>query len=448
MIEIAWALIVILSLLMYVTLDGYDLGMGIRLLFDRDPVRRRELLEIVASAWDGNESWIILLGISLWTAFPGAYSAILPHVYLPLVASLIGLVLRGVAIEMVSQRDAYTTRGWMSLFIGGSVLCAFAQGVVFGALAQPVAIVDGTSTSSAFAFLTPYSVLTGIATVLLYTALGAGFVRFKTSGESRRRAGRDGRVIMVIAAVFILVTALSINATGAKLILDTPARVGWFTFFAVIAALGLVVAFVYFAKGSRTEDSATDRVPYLALVIATIAGVFAFGVGRYPVLLPPDMTLLKAAAPSQSLHFGLVGVGISIPFLLFYSWFAHRAFSGRYKQASESAPSPTPASTGTATQQAVQAENTATRYEVPSTHEGPLLVTLLRRTAWVVLGVLLYALCINVFSKYPQYHSATLTWIGVIALSVFAAVVWLREEVRSKDTDEEPDKPFNVSSKA
>ena len=69
--ELAWAFILVLSLVMYVTLDGYDLGMGIRLLFDRDPVRRRESLEIVASAWDGNESWIILLGITLWTAFPG-----------------------------------------------------------------------------------------------------------------------------------------------------------------------------------------------------------------------------------------------------------------------------------------------------------------------------------------------------------------------------------------
>ena len=442
MMELAWAFILVLSLVMYVTLDGYDLGMGIRLLFDRDPVRRRESLEIVASAWDGNESWIILLGITLWTAFPGAYSAILPHVYLPLVASLIGLVLRGVAIEMVSQRDAYTTRGWMSLFIGGSLLCAFAQGVVFGALAQPVAIVDGSSKSSAFAILTPYSVLTGIATVFLYTALGTGFVRFKTSGESRRRAGRQGRVITVFAAVFIVVTALSLGATGSPLMLDSPVRKTWFTVLCVIALLAAVVAFIYFARGARNEDSPVDRVPYLALVVMTIAGILAFGVGRYPILLAPDMTLTLAAAPSQSLNFAIVGVGLSIPVLLFYSWFAHHAFSGRYKISESEVPAPSQNHVAPAH----EAMDVDFEFRNTSRSTEPMLLTLLRRTGWVVLGVLLYAMCINVFTQYPQYHSAFLTWVGVIALSVIAAFVWLREELPSKDSDEETPRSLDTGA--
>src|SRR5918996_4100558 len=99
---IAWAALVLLCLLMYVVLDGYDLGIGIATLFERDSGHRHAMLEEVSFAWDGNETWLVLLVVSLWAGFPLPFGTILPHAYLALIVVLLSLILRGISVEMVS----------------------------------------------------------------------------------------------------------------------------------------------------------------------------------------------------------------------------------------------------------------------------------------------------------------------------------------------------------
>src|SRR5918992_1290448 len=98
-----WFLLALMCLLMYVTLDGYDLGIGVATLLERDARYRHEMLEQVAQAWDGNETWLVLLGVSLWAGFPLAFGTILPHAYLPLIVMLFALIVRGVSVELASQ---------------------------------------------------------------------------------------------------------------------------------------------------------------------------------------------------------------------------------------------------------------------------------------------------------------------------------------------------------
>ena len=116
-----WFGVVLLCLVMYVLLDGYDLGLGILTLLDGDPQRRRESVEIVATAWDGNESWIVLLGVALWAGFPTAYGIALPALYLPLVVMLLAIIVRGAAIEMVSASPTPPRGGLLAFGVGSLV---------------------------------------------------------------------------------------------------------------------------------------------------------------------------------------------------------------------------------------------------------------------------------------------------------------------------------------
>jgi cytochrome d ubiquinol oxidase subunit II len=330
MIAAIWFSIIVLCLVMYVVLDGYDLGIGINLLFERDPRKRREMVELVATAWDGNESWIILLGVSLWAGFPAAFGVILPYVYIPMIVTLFALVVRGVSVESISGASSLRTPWWMGLFTAGSLIAAFGQGLVIGALMEDVRTVDGAYAGSAMDFLTPFSVLTGLALVLLYATLGAAFVRLKGEGAIRDINARRGRVLLGFAITVSVITALSINATGAPLTLDTPLKLTLFIILASVAALAAIIAFVVFPRPDRKPSR--ESLPFAAVTTATVAGLLAFVVGRYPVLVPPDLTVQSAQSPAGTLNFLIYAVGANIPLLLFYNWYAHHVFRGKYRQ--------------------------------------------------------------------------------------------------------------------
>src|SRR6266540_4222227 len=137
---VVWCALVLLCLLMYVLLDGYDLGIGIGMLFEREARRRREMLEQVAQAWDGNETWLVLLGVGLWAGFPLAFGTILPHAYLPFIVVLFALIVRGVSVEMASQTSPAPK--WERAFGIASLVAAMAQGVVVGTLTEKLTVVD------------------------------------------------------------------------------------------------------------------------------------------------------------------------------------------------------------------------------------------------------------------------------------------------------------------
>ncbi len=144
----AWFVLILVCLLLYVVLDGYDLGIGIASLFERDGHYRHEMLELVAQAWDGNETWLVLLGVGLWAGFPLAFGTILPHAYLPLIVMLFAIIVRGVSVEMASQ--AAPAPAWERAFGIASLVAALAQGVVLGTLTASLTVVNGAFSGSAF----------------------------------------------------------------------------------------------------------------------------------------------------------------------------------------------------------------------------------------------------------------------------------------------------------
>src|SRR6202012_866442 len=181
-------IVVVFALLAYVVLDGYDLGIGVLTLFQRDAGRRRQMIEVVGNVWDGNETWILLIAMGLWGAFPDAYATALPGLYIPLLVMIFGLIFRGFSVEMTLRR-AVSDRIWTRLFGVGSLVAAFAQGVLFRGLLCGVTVRNQLFAGATWDFFGHgYAVLTGLVTVTLFALAGAAMLQAKTSGALRGQA--------------------------------------------------------------------------------------------------------------------------------------------------------------------------------------------------------------------------------------------------------------------
>ena len=167
-----WAGIIAFAVLAYVIVDGFDLGVGILFPWLKTGRDRDVAMNSIAPVWDGNETWLVLGGGGLYAAFPLAYAVALPALYAPLIAMLLGLVFRGVAFEFRWR----TRRGrflWDWAFAGGSTLAALCQGIALGALVQGIKVSGRAYGGGWYDWLTPFSVMTGVALVIGYALLGA-----------------------------------------------------------------------------------------------------------------------------------------------------------------------------------------------------------------------------------------------------------------------------------
>ncbi|MEV5387869.1 cytochrome d ubiquinol oxidase subunit II [Streptomyces sp. NPDC052721] len=407
MLEYAAYALALFSLGMYVVLDGYDLGVGM-LSLAAGPERRREYGEIVATAWDANESWIILAGVVLWAGLPGAYSVVLPAVYLPLAGMLIAVILRGLGLEMHSAAGRYR-RGWALLFGGASLAAAVCQGLVLGAVLTGPRQEGGRFTGGAFDWLSPYSLLCALGLVVVYLLAGAAWLQDKTEGWSRSRTRRTGRALLAAtAALAVLLGLLLPGADPQRLQLGEPLRAVPFWLAVAVAVGAGAVAWSGFGR-------APDWRPFAAVATLTAAGLPALVALTAPVVVPPASTVHQVASPHSSQLFLVLGVGLCMPFVLAYNVYAWRSFRGKYTDPVEQAPAP---------QRAVPRTPVA-----PPAPSGTVR-TVLRRTLLVVLGVLATALSQDVFGGVAE-------WIGPLGVTVLAGAAlaaWIAGDRRDLRT--------------
>src|SRR5580692_11715287 len=151
-----WVFVLAVSVLLYVLLDGFDLGVGILFGLTRDEAKRRGMMAAVAPMWDGNETWLVVAGVVLWGAFPIVYATLFSAFYVPLVLMLAGLILRGVAFEF-RNKALHLRWVWDIAFTGGSLLAAFMQGSMVGALVAGLPLEHGSYAGGALGWLTPFS---------------------------------------------------------------------------------------------------------------------------------------------------------------------------------------------------------------------------------------------------------------------------------------------------
>ncbi len=195
-----WAAVIAVAILVYVVLDGFDLGVGILFGTSRDPVLREEMMAAISPFWDGNETWLVIVGASLFGAFPTVYAVFLSAFYIPVLLLLFGLIFRGVAFEFRIRDDA--RRLWNRGFFVGSLVVAFVQGAAVGAMIRGIPVVDGQYAGGPFAWLAPLPVLSGIGLVVGYALLGAGWLTLKSEGALREWAWR--RIPFLAGAVLVV----------------------------------------------------------------------------------------------------------------------------------------------------------------------------------------------------------------------------------------------------
>ncbi len=318
-----WAGVIAASILIYIILDGFDLGVGI--LFGTTPAEehRQEMLNTIAPFWDGNQTWLVIIGASLFAAFPVVYAVFLGAFYIPVLLLLIGLIFRGIAFEFRGRAKQMLWLWDWGFFLGSTVV-AFVQGAAVGALMRGIPVVDGQYAGHALDWVHPFAIFTGFGMVLGYALLGAGWLVFKGDGALRDWA--YARIPWLAAAVIVMLgLAFTVSATfdaGAVAQSNLHAR-AWglvFPILGIIALLGAVAA-------ARTRRR--DGVPVALTTLFFIAAYLTLGVMFWPYMIPYTVTVANAASPDASLQFLFYCGVVVLPVIVIYTFGVYRVFRGK-----------------------------------------------------------------------------------------------------------------------
>lgn len=320
---IIWAAIIGFSIMAYVVMDGFDLGIGI--LFPTFDVgdERDQAMNSIAPVWDGNETWLVLGGGGLFAAFPLAYAIILPATYPLMIAMLLGLVFRGVAFEF-RWREPRHRAFWDAAFSLGSFVAAFSQGVTLGAILQGIHVEDNAYAGGWLDWLSPFSILTGIAVVIGYGMLGATWLIWKTEGTGQNHARR----MAYWFGLFTLLALAVVSMATPYLSYDYWRR--WFSMPGVILTaqvplLVLICAVIFFWALKRKLEA----TPFFIALAFFLLGFIGLGISIYPYVVPRSVTIWAASAPPESQLFMLIGTLFIIPTILIYTGWAYWVFRGK-----------------------------------------------------------------------------------------------------------------------
>ena len=320
-----WAVIIVVGVVMYVILDGFDLGVGIVFPFLPTDQDRDLAMNSVAPIWDGNETWLVLGGTGLFAAFPLAYAVILPGTYLPLIIMLLGLIFRGVAFEF--RFKAQSSRHWWDKsFHYGSLAATIAQGLVLGAFIQGFEVENRQFVGGMFDWLTPFTLLTGIALISGYALLGATWLIMKTEGELQERCYRLARGLLLAVLVFIGIVSLWTP------LLNPEIADRWFTWpnIAFLSPVPVVTALVAFGLW-RALDGRREVLPFVLSLVLFLLSFLGLGISLWPNVIPPDISIWDAAAPPETQIFVLIGTAILLPIILAYTGFTYFVFRGKVR---------------------------------------------------------------------------------------------------------------------
>ncbi|WP_255591226.1 cytochrome d ubiquinol oxidase subunit II [Geminicoccus harenae] len=320
---VIWAFVIAFAVFAYVVMDGFDLGIGILFPFFSAGRERDSAINSVAPIWDGNETWLVLGGGGLMAAFPLAYAIILPALYAPLIAMLLGLIFRGVAFEF-RWRDPAHRPWWDFSFTLGSIIATLAQGITLGALLQGITVEGRSYAGGWWDWLTPFSVLVGVSLVIGYALLGATWLIMKSEGQLQEHCYRLARILGPLLVGCIVLVSLFTP------FLSEAYYRNWFSFprvlFAaqvpILVAIGSVVFFVALAR--RWE-----YWPFLSALALFALGLIGLGVSMFPYVIPGAITIWDAASPPKSQLFMLVGASVLIPIILIYTGYSYWVFRGK-----------------------------------------------------------------------------------------------------------------------
>lgn len=328
---VVWAAVLATAVIMYVVLDGFDLGIGILFPTGASEDERDLMMNSIAPFWDGNETWLVLGGGGLWIAFPKAFAIIMPALYFPITIMLLALVFRGVAFEFrfVSKPNH---KAWDLAFWLGSTVAAFAQGVVLGALIQGIPLTgDGQYAGGVFDWLTLFSLACGAGVVAGYALLGAGWLMMKTEGDVAERARRQAPVLLGTVIGFVglvsLWTPLGFERIAAR----------WFAAETLVYLWPVPLATAGLAYACwRGIQRGSDGTPFAATIGLFLLSYLGLAISTFPFLVPPanggaGLTIWQTSAAPESQIFVLIGVLILLPLILGYTVLVYWTFRGKVR---------------------------------------------------------------------------------------------------------------------
>ncbi|MGF6394041.1 cytochrome d ubiquinol oxidase subunit II [Pseudomonas plecoglossicida] len=319
-----WAVIIIFGVMMYVVMDGFDLGIGMLFPFVKGEQDRDVMMNTVAPVWDGNETWLILGGAGLFGAFPMAYSVVLEALYLPLILMLIGLIFRGVAFEFRFKARAHKRHIWDKAFIWGSLIATFFQGVALGAFIEGFKVVDRHFAGGTLDWLTPFSLFSGLGLIVAYTLLGCTWLIMKTEGPLQQQmhdlAKPLALVLLVVIGIVSLWTPIAYPQIADR----------WFSMPNLIwfMPVPLLVMVTFYGLLKAVARNA-HYTPFLLTLVLIFLGYSGLGISLWPNIIPPSISIWDAAAPPQSQGFMLVGTLFILPFILGYTFWSYYVFRGK-----------------------------------------------------------------------------------------------------------------------
>ncbi|WP_391487379.1 cytochrome d ubiquinol oxidase subunit II [Leclercia tamurae] len=323
--SLIWFVIIVFATLMYIVMDGFDLGIGILFPAIQDADDRDVMVNSVAPVWDGNETWLVLGGAALFGAFPLAYAVIIDALTIPLTLMLIGLIFRGVAFEFRFKATPAHRPFWDKAFIGGSVLATFTQGMVVGAVINGFTVSGRAFAGGPFDWFTPFNLFCGLGLVVAYAFLGATWLVMKSENPLQERMRQVSKRLLLallgIIAVISIWTPLSQPAIADR----------WFSLpnlFFLLPVPVLVVVLGLWQWRSLTNPR-SHHLPFVLTLGLIFLGFSGLGISIWPHIIPPSITLWQAAAPPQSQGFMLVGALFIIPIILVYTFWSYYVFRGK-----------------------------------------------------------------------------------------------------------------------
>ncbi|BCW87444.1 Cytochrome bd-I ubiquinol oxidase subunit 2 [Alphaproteobacteria bacterium SO-S41] len=308
------------SILVYVILDGYDLGVGILFAFADDAEQNR-MISSIGPFWDANETWLVLAVGLLLVAFPVAHGMILGALYLPVALLLLGLIMRGVAFEFRIKAHAKWKATWNWTFFAGSLLSALSQGFMLGLY---VLGLEASWANIAFACLSAVCVAAG------YALLGGAWLIFKTDGALQKKAANWARVALVATGIGFAAISLATPFASPRIFEK------WFAWpqIALLSPLPLAAGacflglFVLLGRLPLKDDR------YAWAPFATAAGIFiaafaGLAYSFYPYVVPDQLTIYEAASAPESLMIMLYGALLVVPVIAAYSALSYWIFRGK-----------------------------------------------------------------------------------------------------------------------
>ncbi|MEI6066875.1 MAG: cytochrome d ubiquinol oxidase subunit II [Methylococcaceae bacterium] len=317
-----WFLIIGLMLFLYVILDGFDLGVGILFLFTKDEKQRAIMMKSLESIWDANETWLVLLGGSLFGAFPLVFAIMLQALYIPVMVMLFALIFRGVAFEF--RHYARNKAPWNLAFGCSSLLASLAQGIAFGGLISGLGITESNYQGNVWEWFTPFSALVALGVTTGYTLLGAAYLIIKTEGAIQRKSivqAYIAAILEIILMIMIVILASRFNPYFAARWADKETG-NYLDLFVILAVFAFIMLMWALRRGFELRT-------FFWSVIIFLASFTAVTIGYYPYMIPVSITLIHAASSSKTLIFMLAGIGLLIPVMLVYSGYQYLVFRGK-----------------------------------------------------------------------------------------------------------------------